>query len=138
MTKLKQSKIDLANKTVNYLQNLNKGYNLVETKKPIVVAGLNFYLDLVLFHEVLNSYLLINFKFTRINKTDIGKMQIYLNSYKNKLANNQPTNLIGIIVLLNKKINKKNLKIINLESNFGLNTYNIIKPDLFNLLEELQ
>lgn len=138
MTKLKQSKIDLANKTVNYLQNLNKGYNLVETKKPIVVAGLNFYLDLVLFHEVLNSYLLINFKFTRINKTDIGKMQIYLNSYKNKLANNQATNLIGIIVLLNKKINKKNLKIINLESNFGLNTYNIIKPDLFNLLEELQ
>ncbi|WP_120161490.1 PDDEXK nuclease domain-containing protein [Mycoplasmopsis bovirhinis] len=107
MTKLKQSKIDLANKTVNYLQNLNKGYNLVETKKPIVVAGLNFYLDLVLFHEVLNSYLLINFKFTRINKTDIGKMQIYLNSYKNKLANNQATNLIGIIVLLNKKINKK-------------------------------
>lgn len=138
MTKLKQSKIDLANKTVNYLQNLNKGYNLVETKKPIVVAGLNFYLDLVLFHEVLNSYLLINFKFTRINKTDIGKMQIYLNSYKNKLANNQATNLIGIIVLLNKKINKKNLKIINLESNFGLNLYNIIKPDLFNLLEELQ
>ncbi|VEU63641.1 PDDEXK nuclease domain-containing protein [Mycoplasmopsis bovirhinis] len=138
MTKLKQSKIDLANKTVNYLQNLNKGYNLVETKKPIVVAGLNFYLDLVLFHEVLNSYLLINFKFTRINKTDIGKMQIYLNSYKNKLANNQATNLIGIIVLLNKKINKKNLKIINLESNFGLNIYNIIKPDLFNLLEELQ
>lgn len=138
MTKLKQSKIDLANKTVNYLQNLNKGYNLVETKKPIVVAGLNFYLDLVLFHEVLNSYLLINFKFTRINKTDIGKMQIYLNSYKNKLANNQATNLIGIIVLLNKKINKKNLKIINLESNFGLNIYNIIKADLFNLLEELQ
>lgn len=138
MTKLKQSKIDLANKTVNYLQNLNKGYNLVETKKPIVVAGLNFYLDLVLFHEVLNSYLLINFKFTRINKTDIGKMQIYLNSYKNKLANNQATNLIGIILLLNKKINKKNLKIINLESNFGLNIYNIIKPDLFNLLEELQ
>ncbi|ATO30967.1 hypothetical protein CO229_02475 [Mycoplasmopsis bovirhinis] len=138
MTKLKQSKIDLANKTVNYLQNLNKGYNLVETKKPIVVAGLNFYLDLVLFHEVLNSYLLINFKFTRINKTDIGKMQIYLNSYKNKLANNQATNLIGIIVLLNKKTNKKDLKIINLESNFGLNIYNIIKADLFNLLEELQ
>ncbi|QES88741.1 PDDEXK nuclease domain-containing protein [Rhizosphaericola mali] len=97
---------DLESAIITHLQDflleLGNGFSFVARQKRIHIEGDEFFVDLVFYNRLLQSFVIIEIKTTKLTHQDIGQLQMYVNYYDRveKLSHENPT--IGILLCANK------------------------------------
>lgn len=97
---------DLENAIITHLQDflleLGNGFSFVARQKRIHIEGDEFFVDLVFYNRLLQSFVIIEIKTHKLTHQDIGQLQMYVNYYDRieRLPHENPT--IGILLCANK------------------------------------
>ena len=97
---------DLESAIITHLQEflleLGNGFSFVARQKRIHIEGDEFFADLVFYNRLLQCFVIIEIKTTKLTHQDIGQLQMYVNYYDRieKLSHENPT--IGILLCASK------------------------------------
>ena len=97
---------DLENAIITHLQEflleLGNGFSFVARQKRIHIEGDEFFVDLVFYNRLLQCFVIIETKTTKLTHQDIGQLQMYVNYYDRieKLPHENPT--IGMLLCTSK------------------------------------
>lgn len=85
-----------------FLLELGNGFSFVARQKRIHLEGDEFFVDLVFYNRLLQCFVIIEIKTTKLTHQDIGQLQMYVNYYdrKERLPNENAT--IGILLCADK------------------------------------
>ena len=102
--RLIESKLEeaLINNLQNFLLEMGKGFAFVARQKRLTLDGDHFYADLIFYHVILKSYVIIDIKTKKLSHADLGQMLLYVNYFDQtiKMENDSPT--IGLILCTKK------------------------------------
>ncbi|MDE6094953.1 MAG: PDDEXK nuclease domain-containing protein [Muribaculaceae bacterium] len=85
-----------------FLLELGRGYAFMGRQKRITIDGQHFYPDLVFYNVLTRSYVIIDLKMKRVDYSDIGQMQLYVNYYNREVCQPDDNPTIGIILCAEK------------------------------------
>lgn len=128
----------LLDQLLNLLMELGKGFTFVGRQYRVTISNKHHRVDLVFYHRILKSFVLIDLKLGEVNHQDIGQMNLYLNYFEKeeKLeGENQP---IGIILSALKDDILVEYALGNISSQMFVSTYKLYLPDKRLLKEKLQ
>ncbi|WP_293902847.1 MULTISPECIES: PDDEXK nuclease domain-containing protein [unclassified Sphingobacterium] len=97
---------DLEGAIIDHLQEflleLGNGFSFVARQKRIHIEGDEFFVDLVFYNRLLQSFVIIEIKTHKLTHQDIGQLQMYVNYYDRmeKLPHEHPT--VGILLCASK------------------------------------
>lgn len=76
------------------------GNILVEARGTICreINTVMYYVDLVFYHVILKTYVLIDLKRNEVQHEDVGQMNFYLNYFRNEVCVNGDNDPIGIVL----------------------------------------
>jgi predicted nuclease of restriction endonuclease-like (RecB) superfamily len=94
-TELEQAIID---KLEHFLLELGKGFTYVERQSRITFSEKHFYIDLVFYNRILQSFVLIDLKIGELKHQDLGQMQMYVNYYDREKRLPYENKTIGIVI----------------------------------------
>lgn len=85
-----------------FLLELGNGFSFVARQKRIHIEGDEFFVDLVFYNRLLQSFVIIEIKTHKLTHQDIGQLQMYVNYYDRieRLPYEHPT--IGILLCASK------------------------------------
>jgi predicted nuclease of restriction endonuclease-like (RecB) superfamily len=86
----------------NLLLEMGRDLFFVARQKRISIDGDHFYIDLVFYHRVLRSFLLIDLKVGRLSQQDIGQMLLYTGYYEQEETRADENPPIGLILCTDK------------------------------------
>lgn len=86
----------------DFLLELGNGFAFVARQKQIHIDGDDFFIDLLFFNRLLQCFVIIEIKTSKLTHQDIGQLQMYVNYYDRfeKQTNENPT--IGILLCTDK------------------------------------
>ena len=97
---------DLESKLIRHIEDflleLGKGFMFVGSQQRITINNTHYYVDMVFYNKILRSYILIELKTAKINISDAGQLNTYLNYYKTEINDENDTPPIGIILCAEK------------------------------------
>jgi predicted nuclease of restriction endonuclease-like (RecB) superfamily len=133
---------DLETKIITHLQEflleLGNGFAFMSRQKRIHLDGDDFFIDLVLYNRLLQCFVIIEIKTSKITHQDIGQLQMYVNYYDRfeKKEHENPT--IGILLCADK--NDAVVRITLPENNQTIvaTKYQLYLPSEKQLLDELR
>lgn len=85
-----------------FLLELGRGFAFMGRQKRITIDGQHFYPDLVFYNVMTRSYVIIDLKMKRVDYSDIGQMQLYVNYYNREICRPDDNPTIGIILCSEK------------------------------------
>ncbi|CAA7392988.1 PDDEXK nuclease domain-containing protein [Chryseobacterium fistulae] len=97
---------DLESSIITHLQEflleLGNGFSFVARQKRIHIEGDEFFVDLVFYNRLLQCFVIMEIKTTKLTHQDLGQLQMYVNYYDRieKLPHENPT--IGILLCADK------------------------------------
>lgn len=122
----------------DFLLELGNGFSFVARQKRIHVDGDEFFIDLVLYNRLLQSFVLFEIKTAKLTHQDIGQLQMYVNFYDRfeKQEFENPT--IGILLCADK--NDAVVKITLPENNKTIvaSKYQLYLPTEQQLIDEVR
>lgn len=122
----------------DFILELGNGFTFVARQKRIHIDGDEFFIDLVFFNRLLQCFVIIEIKTTKLTHQDIGQLQMYINYYDRyeKQAFENPT--IGILLCTDK--NDAMVKITLPENNNTIiaSKYQLYLPTENQLIEEVK
>lgn len=130
---------DLESRIISHLQEflleLGNGFAFMSRQKRIHLDGDDFFIDLVLYNRLLQCFVIIEIKTSKITHQDIGQLQMYVNYHDRyeKKEHENPT--IGILLCADK--NDTVVKITLPENNQTIvaSKYQLYLPTEQQLLE---
>lgn len=86
----------------SFLLELGNGFSFVARQQRIHLDGDDFFIDLVFYNRLLQSFVLFEIKTHKLTHQDVGQLQMYVNFYdrEEKLAHENPT--IGVLLCADK------------------------------------
>lgn len=74
-----ESKLEeaLSNNLQEFLLELGKGFAFVARQKRLTLDGDHFYADLIFYHVILKSYVIIDIKTRKLAHADWGQIELY-------------------------------------------------------------
>jgi len=121
-----------------FLLELGNGFSFVARQKRIHIDGDEFFVDLVFYNRLLQCFVLIEMKTTKLTHQDLGQLQMYVNYYDRfeKQEFENPT--IGILLCADK--NDAVVKISLPENNKTIvaSKYQLYLPTERQLIEEVK
>lgn len=81
-----------------FILELGRGFAFIGQQYRFSVAGRQFYVDLVFYHVILKTYVLIDLKRNAVQHEDIGQMNFYLNYFREEVCSNDDNEPIGIVL----------------------------------------
>lgn len=94
-TDLEQAIID---KIQDFLLELGKGFAFIARQKRISFSEKHFYIDLVFYNRILQSFVLIDLKIGELKHQDLGQMQMYVNFYDRNQKLPHENKTIGLVI----------------------------------------
>ena len=85
-----------------FLLELGRGFAFMGRQKRITIDGQHFYPDLVFYNIITRSYIIVDLKMNRVDYSDIGQMQLYVNYYNMEVCRPGENPTIGIILCSEK------------------------------------
>ena len=86
----------------NFLIEMGKGFCFEARQKRITFDNKHYRIDLVFYHRILKTHILLDLKIGEFDHSDAGQMNMYLNYYKDNEFTNGDNNPIGIILCSGK------------------------------------
>jgi predicted nuclease of restriction endonuclease-like (RecB) superfamily len=98
---------DLETAIITHLQDfileLGNGFSFVARQKRIHIDGDEFFIDLVFYNRLLQCFVIIEIKTTKLTHQDIGQLQMYVNYYDRFEKQDFENSTIGILLCTDKK-----------------------------------
>ena len=132
---------DLETALINHLQDflleLGNGFSFVARQKRIYLDGDEFFIDLVFYNRLLQCFVLIEMKTTKLTHQDLGQLQMYVNYYDRveKQAFENPT--IGILLCADKNDAVVKFSLPENNKHIVASQYQLYLPSEKQLLEEV-
>lgn len=133
---------DLESAIITHLQDflleIGNGFSFVARQKRIHLEGDEFFVDLVFYNRLLQCFVLIEIKTSKLNHQDIGQMQMYVNYYDRFEKQNFENQTIGILLCADK--NDAMVRITLPENNKSIvaSKYQLYLPTEQQLIEEVK
>ena len=86
----------------NFLVEMGRGFCFEVRQKRITFDNKHYRIDLVFYHRILKTHILLDLKIGEFDHSDSGQMNVYLNYYKDNEFTNGGNNPIGIILCSGK------------------------------------
>ena len=86
----------------DFLLELGNGFSFVARQKRIHLDGDEFFVDLVLYNRLLQCFVIIEIKTTKLTHQDVGQLQMYVNYYDRIEKQDFENPTIGILLCANK------------------------------------
>ena len=121
----------------DFLLEIGNGFSFVARQKRIHIEGDEFFVDLVFYNRLLQCFVIIEIKTTKLTHQDIGQLQMYVNYYDRieKLPTENPT--IGILLCANKNDSVVKFTLPENAKNIIASQYKLYLPTEQQLLEEV-
>ncbi|EHM7983050.1 YhcG family protein [Elizabethkingia anophelis] len=132
---------DLESAIITHLQDflleLGNGFSFVARQKRIHIEGDEFFVDLVFYNRILQCFVIIEIKTTKLTHQDIGQLQMYVNYYDRieKLPHENPT--IGILLCANKNDAVVKFTLPENQKQIFASQYELYLPTEKQLLDEV-
>ena len=81
-----------------FLKELGDGFSFIGSEYKIKINNRYFYIDLLLFNYLYNSFVVVELKITDFKKEYIGQIKLYMNYIDKNLKKINQNNTIGIIL----------------------------------------
>ena len=81
-----------------FLMELGKGYAFVTRQQRIHTEKEDYYIDLVFYNYLLNCFVLIDLKISKIKHQDVGQMDMYVRMYDELKKKNEDSPTLCIIL----------------------------------------
>lgn len=122
----------------DFLLELGNGFAFVARQKRIHIDGDEFFVDLVFYNRLLQCFIIIEIKTTKITHQDIGQLQMYVNYYDRNERQDFENPTVGILLCADK--NDAMVKITLPENNKTIiaSKYDLYLPSEKQLVEELK
>jgi len=122
----------------SFLLELGRGFAFVARQKRLTLEGDHFYTDLVFYHTVLKSYIIVDLKTKPVTHTDLGQMQMYVNYYdmEERTEGDNPT--IGLILCTAQNKTMVKYFLGNKDKNIFASKYQFCLPTEKELEQELK
>jgi predicted nuclease of restriction endonuclease-like (RecB) superfamily len=133
---------DLETAIITHLQDfileLGNGFAFVARQKRIHIDGDEFFVDLVFYNRLLQCFVVIEIKTTKLTHQDIGQLQMYVNYYDRYEKQEFENPTIGILLCTDK--NDAMVKISLPENNKTIiaSKYQLYLPTEQQLLDEVK
>ncbi len=133
---------DLESAIITHLQDflleIGNGFSFVARQKRIHLEGDEFFIDLVFYNRLLQSFVIIEIKTTKLTHEDIGQLQMYVNYYDRFEKQDFENPTIGILLCADK--NDAVVKITLPESNKTIiaSKYQLYLPTEQQLIDEVK
>lgn len=121
-----------------FLLELGNGFSFVARQKRIHLEGDEFFADLVFYNRLMQCFVIIELKTTRLTHQDIGQLQMYVNYYDRmeKLPHENPT--IGILLCASKNDAVVRFTLPENQKQIIASQYELYLPTEKQLLEEVK
>lgn len=86
----------------DFLLEIGNGFSFVARQKRIHLDGDEFYVDLIFYNRLLQCFVIIEIKTTKLTHEDIGQLQMYVNYYDRFERQNFENPTIGILLCADK------------------------------------
>ena len=122
----------------DFLLELGNGFSFVARQKRIHLEGDEFFADLVFYNRLMQCFVVIELKTTRLTHQDIGQLQMYVNYYDRveKLPHENPT--IGILLCASKNDAVVRFTLPENQKQIIASQYELYLPTEKQLLEEVK
>lgn len=122
----------------DFILELGNGFSLVARQKRIHIEGAEFFVDLVFYNRLLQSFVIIEIKTDKLNHQDIGQLQMYVNYYDRFEKQDFENPTIGILLCADK--HDAVVKITLPENNKSIiaSKYHLYLPTEQQLIEEVK
>ncbi len=122
----------------DFLLELGNGFSFVARQKRIHLEGDEFFADLVFYNRLMQCFVIIELKTTRLTHQHIGQLQMYVNYYDRveKLPHENPT--IGILLCAGKNDTVVRFTLPENQKQIIASQYELYLPTEKQLLEEVK
>jgi predicted nuclease of restriction endonuclease-like (RecB) superfamily len=122
----------------DFILELGNGFAFVARQKRIHIDGDEFFIDLVFFNRLLQCFVIIEIKTSKLTHQDIGQLQMYVNYYDRYEKQEFENPTIGILLCTDK--NDAVVKITLPEDNSTIiaSKYQLYLPTEQQLIEEVK
>lgn len=122
----------------DFLLEIGNGFSFVARQKRIHLDGDEFFIDLVFYNRLLQCFVIIEIKTTKLKHEDIGQLQMYVNYYDRYEKQEFESPTIGILLCADK--NDAVVKITLPENNKTIiaSKYQLYLPTEQQLIEEVK
>lgn len=133
---------DLESAIITHLQDfileLGNGFSFVARQKRVHIDGDEFFIDLVFYNRLLQCFVIIEIKTTKLTHQDIGQLQMYVNYYDRLEKQDFENPTIGILLCTDK--NDAVVKISLPENNNTIiaSKYQLYLPTEQQLIDEVK
>ena len=122
----------------DFILELGNGFAFIARQKRIHIDGDEFFIDLVFFNRLLQCFVIIEIKTTKLTHQDIGQLQMYVNYYDRFEKQDYENPTIGILLCTDK--NDAVVKITLPENNNTIiaSEYQLYLPTEQQLIDEVK
>jgi predicted nuclease of restriction endonuclease-like (RecB) superfamily len=122
----------------DFLLEIGNGFSFVARQKRIHIDGDEFFIDLVFYNRLLQCFVIIEIKTTKLSHQDMEQLQIYVNYYDRFEKQNFENPTIGILLCTDK--NDAVVKISLPENNKTIiaSKYQLYLPTEQQLMDEMK
>ena len=122
----------------DFLLELGNGFSFVARQKRLHLDGDEFFVDLVLYNRLLQSFVLFEIKTHRLTHQDLGQLQMYVNYFDRVEKQDYENPTVGVLLCADK--NDAVVKISLPEDNKSIlaSKYQLYLPTEKQLLNELK
>lgn len=133
---------DLESKLIRHIEDflleLGRGFMFVGSQQRITINNTHYYVDMVFYNKILKSYILIELKTTKLNISDGGQLNTYLNYYKTEVNDKDDNPPVGIILCAEKDEITAEYILGGFENNVFASKYITILPEKEKLIQEVE
>ncbi len=141
--KVKELEIEkqLIEKITDFLLELGKGFAFLGKQYPIEVDGTDYRIDLLFYHTILHSYIVIELKAGEFLPEYISKLNFYISAIDDKFCTPADEPTIGLLLCASKSNVKVEYSIRGLNKPIGVATYELgqlLKDKFGYLLDDIE
>lgn len=98
ITSEKELQVAILAKITSFFKELGKGLALIGNEYKIKYGNNNYYIDILLFNVEINSYVVVELKFRKLQKEDKAQIEFYMKLVDENLKREFHNGTIGIII----------------------------------------
>lgn len=133
---------DLETAIITHLQDfileLGNGFAFVARQKRIHLEGDEFFIDLVFYNRLLQCFVIIEIKTTKLTHQDIGQLQMYVNYYDRYEKQEYENPSIGILLCADKNDAVVKITLPENSKNIIASKYHLYLPTEQQLIDEVK
>ncbi|WP_211345683.1 PDDEXK nuclease domain-containing protein [Paraflavitalea soli] len=133
---------DLESAIITHLQDflleMGNGFSFVARQKRLHIEGDEFFIDLVLYNRLLQCFVIIETKTTKLTHESIGQLQMYVNYYDRTEKQSYENPTIGILLCADKNDAVVKFTLPENNKNIIASKYQLYLPTEQQLIDEVK